>query len=79
MLKTNKSEAKIEAKKTTGATEQHKAQAHSPKVIVHSTPVRTEIICERAFRLFEQRGCIHGYDVQDWLEAEKQINEESLN
>jgi hypothetical protein len=27
----------------------------------------------RAHELFEQRGCAHGHDWDDWLEAEKQI------
>jgi Protein of unknown function (DUF2934) len=30
-------------------------------------------IAARAFELFEQRGWKHGYDVQDWLEAEKEL------
>lgn len=78
-LKTDKSEAKAATKKSTCVDEAEKSKKSQPKVIVHSTPVRTEIICERAFQLFEKRGCVHGYDLQDWLEAEREIYEESLN
>lgn len=31
---------------------------------------------EKAYDLFEKRGCIHGNDVNDWLEAEKIVNQE---
>ena len=32
-------------------------------------------IAQKAYGLFEQRGFVHGYDLQDWLEAEKQVIE----
>lgn len=78
-LKPRKPEAKVEMKKTARTDEVEKSKTHQPKVIVHSTPVRTEVVSRLAFQLFEQRGCVHGYDVHDWLEAERQISEESLN
>jgi hypothetical protein len=34
-------------------------------------------IAQRAYNLYEQRGCIHGHDFEDWLEAERQILSES--
>ena len=30
-------------------------------------------IQEKAYELFERRGCIHGNDLNDWLEAERII------
>ena len=30
----------------------------------------------KAYELFEQRGCSHGYEAQDWLEAERIIMEQ---
>lgn len=30
-------------------------------------------IAARAFQLFEQRGWKHGYDVHDWLQAEREL------
>ncbi len=33
---------------------------------------RHQRITERAFARFEARGGLHGYDVEDWLEAERE-------
>ena len=32
-----------------------------------------EIIRMRAYELFEQRGYQHGYDLEDWLQAEAEV------
>lgn len=32
-----------------------------------------ELIRVRAYELFEQRGCEHGHDMEDWLEAETEV------
>jgi hypothetical protein len=32
-----------------------------------------DTIRRHAYHLFEQRGCIHGYDFEDWLRAEREI------
>ena len=32
-----------------------------------------ERIARQSYELFEQRGCNHGYDQEDWLKAEKII------
>jgi hypothetical protein len=65
---------------STKTAEHDKKHAHTVgHVVVHATPVCTEIISERAYQLFERRGCVHGFDVQDWIEAEKQLMEEVLN
>jgi len=29
------------------------------------------LICGQAYSLFERRGCSHGSDMDDWLEAER--------
>lgn len=79
MLKTRKPETKAATKAAAKELEKGGAAKSTAKVIAHFTPVQTEIIAERAFRLFETRGCVHGYDVQDWLEAERQLSEELLN
>jgi DUF2934 family protein len=34
-------------------------------------------IAQRAYQLYESRGYVDGYDVQDWLEAEQQMQAES--
>ena len=33
-------------------------------------------IAEKAYSLYEQRGRRHGYDLQDWLDAEYLVNEQ---
>jgi hypothetical protein len=30
-------------------------------------------IARRAYELYEQRGCTHGYDIDDWLLAERDL------
>ena len=32
-----------------------------------------ELIAVRAYELFQSRGAIHGTDIDDWLQAEKEI------
>ena len=32
-----------------------------------------ESIRVRAYELFEQRGCEHGHDMEDWLQAEQEV------
>jgi HSP20 family molecular chaperone IbpA len=31
------------------------------------------MIAQRAYQLFEGRGCLHGHDVADWLQAEDEV------
>ncbi len=38
-----------------------------------SLELMEEYIRLRAYQLFEERGCQHGHDVDDWLEAEAEI------
>lgn len=59
------------------------ARRHIPSVEA-SLPVpeqdirdqRRERIASRAFELYEARGGDHGRDIDDWLEAERQIDDE---
>jgi HSP20 family protein len=32
-----------------------------------------DMIARRAYELFERRGCVHGYDRNDWVDAESEI------
>jgi HSP20 family molecular chaperone IbpA len=32
-----------------------------------------EAIARRAYELFERRGCVHGHDLDDWLQAESEL------
>jgi len=44
------------------------------------TPLANSIsdddIARRAFEFYEARGCQNGHDVQDWLQAELELEEE---
>ena len=40
---------------------------------IGSVELTEEIIRKRAYELFETRGCQHGHDMEDWLEAEAEI------
>jgi hypothetical protein len=46
--------------------------ATMPSTLPGSIPVEQRIR-ERAYELYESRGCEHGQDVQDWLRAEQEI------
>ncbi len=38
-----------------------------------SLELTEELIRVRAYRLYEERGCEHGHDLEDWLRAEAEI------
>jgi len=38
---------------------------------ISSRAVSAEEISHVAYELFERRGCVHGHDLEDWLEAER--------
>ena len=42
------------------------------KEIIQST------IAERAYQIFEKRGCKHGFDLEDWKSAEKELLREMV-
>lgn len=41
-----------------------------------SINIDKEDIARRAFEIYEARGCEQGHDVEDWLEAERELAEE---
>jgi DUF2934 family protein len=40
---------------------------------IGSVELTEEISRKHAYELFERRGCQHGHDVEDWLEAEAEV------
>jgi hypothetical protein len=58
---------------------QDKAIAGQPSAATESTTsgirVSRDDIRLRAFHAYEKRGSKHGYDIQDWLKAERQITQ----
>jgi hypothetical protein len=43
---------------------------------VSGQPDLSELIAARAYELYQQRGAIDGYDVDDWLQAEREVSEQ---
>ena len=50
-----------------------KKENHQPLPDVGSVELTEEIVRQRAYELFEQRGCEHGHAMDDWLQAEAEI------
>ena len=44
-----------------------------PAAILQSIRPSSADVARRAFELYCQRGCRDGYDVQDWLQAEREL------
>jgi hypothetical protein len=36
-------------------------------------------VAKRAYELFQQRGCAHGFDLEDWVAAEKELLQNHFN
>ena len=36
-------------------------------------------IAKRAYELFERRGCAHGFDLEDWITAERELLQNDFN
>src|SRR5690242_16907955 len=36
-------------------------------------------VAKRAYELFQQRGCAHGFDLEDWVAAEKELLQNDFN
>lgn len=54
----------------------HDAKKSTRSVITNRTladPQLQHRIAERAYQLYEMRGCSHGNDVDDWLRAEREV------
>jgi hypothetical protein len=65
-----KSVAKPKPKSSTKTVE----KAHVPR----SEPVSYEQISNRAFELWLDRGCTHGFALEDWLRAETELQNDLL-
>ncbi len=37
------------------------------------TALLRRLFARRAYQLYEERGCVDGFDLQDWLQAEREI------
>ena len=67
--------AKVETpKKAKTLAKPSKTAAKKDKVVAISKPSR-EVIEQLAYQYWEQRGYQHGYAIQDWLRAERELQE----
>lgn len=69
--------SKPKAEKATKAKSEPKtaevSQTAAPAKITTRAVNISEAIRFRAYLLFEQRGCSHGADLEDWLRAESEV------
>lgn len=45
---------------------------------ISNTAVSQEQILERAYLIWQRKGCTHGFDIEDWFTAERELQEEIL-
>ena len=48
------------------------ATDHAPKAVNQTAPADSEV-ARRAYELYLARNCQHGHDVDDWLQAEREL------
>jgi hypothetical protein len=53
------------------------AADRTAKSAVHPTTVTNGDVARRAYDLYLERGCEHGRDVEDWLQAERELRRSS--
>ncbi len=52
----------------------HKTSSpHAAKPDMGSLELSEELIRNRAYQLYEERGCENGHDLDDWLTAEAEV------
>jgi outer membrane protein TolC len=57
----------------------HNAAPSVPVDVAAALRPRPEEIAARAYELYESRGLVDGADLDDWLEAERQLVRERTN
>jgi hypothetical protein len=62
-----------EKKETRQAKPRRSGSANASAPSASASAVHAEAIRSRAHELFQARGGLHGRDLDDWLEAERQI------
>ena len=45
----------------------------SEETELSDTDLLRRLFAQRAYQLYEARGCLDGFDLQDWLQAEREI------
>ncbi len=55
------------------------AADRAPKPIAQPASASTGNVARRAYDLYLARGCEHGHDVDDWLQAESELQGTSMS
>jgi hypothetical protein len=63
-----------ETKSTKQAKPGRRDSANASAKPARAPAASNETIARRAHELFQERGGVHGHDLDDWLEAERQIS-----
>lgn len=73
---THESKAKKPPAKSKAANSAKAAGSSSaqPEVVADGAG-RVEMIRQTAYGFYEARGCIAGYELEDWLQAEEKVNQ----
>jgi Protein of unknown function (DUF2934) len=58
--------------------EHNERQKPSSVIAEHHRAITKDNVARRAYELFLARGRAEGHDVEDWLEAERQLEAESM-
>jgi hypothetical protein len=53
------------------------AADRAPKSAAQSTNITHRDVARRAYALYLERGCEHGHDVDDWMQAENELRANS--
>ena len=64
---------------SSGTRSKKSATVSTQETTTQQTPLTNvqEVIRQRAYQLFEQRGRMHGYALEDWLRAETEVQTQS--
>ena len=60
-------------KRANAAPSEAKGEVSTEKYAARRTSPTRDEIAQLAFTLYESRGCQDGYDVEDWMRAEKEL------
>jgi len=62
----------------TNVNEQTSVLTHDTALPVEA-PLDPDAVAIRAYEIYCSRGCGHGHDLDDWVEAERQLREAPAN
>jgi len=62
-------------KTTRGNTEAPMIIRDAPMIVTYHPAPTNDDIAQRAYQIFERRGYSHGCDVEDWLQAERELRQ----